>query len=69
MRIRARNQVKDGITNVVHARVGAEVSQNLAPGREIVSVITDKSAKALATREQMEAHAVTKASHVMIETD
>ena len=69
MRISARNQLKSGITKVVHAWVSADVSRDLAPGMEFVSVITDNSARAVAMGERMEAHAVIRASNVMIETD
>jgi len=44
MKISARNQLKGRITKVVHGPVGAEVSLHVAPGVEIVSVITDRSA-------------------------
>ena len=69
MKISARNQLKGRITKVVHGPVGAEVSLHVAPGVEIVSVITDSSARELGLKEGMEVYAVIKASNVMIATD
>jgi molybdopterin-binding protein len=69
MKISARNQLKGRITKVVHGPVGAEVSVHVAPGVEIVSVITDSSARELGLKEGMEVYAVIKASNVMIAID
>jgi molybdopterin-binding protein len=66
MKISARNQLKGRITKIVHGPVGAEVSLHVAPGVEIVSVITESSAKDLGLKDGMEVHAVIKASNVMI---
>ena len=69
MKISARNQLKGRITKVVHGAVGAEISLHVAPGVEIVAVITDSSARELGLKEGMEVYAVIKASNVMIATD
>jgi molybdopterin-binding protein len=69
MKISTRNQLKGRITKVVHGPVGAEVSLHAAPGVEIVSVITDNSARELGLKEGMEVYALIKASNVMIATD
>ena len=69
MKISARNQLKGRITKVVHGPVGAEISLHVAPGVEIVSVITDSSARELGLKEGMEVYAVIKASNVMIAID
>jgi molybdopterin-binding protein len=69
MKISARNQLKGRITKVIHGPVGAEISLHVAPGVEIVSVITDSSARELGLKEGMEVYAVIKASNVMIATD
>ena len=66
MKISARNQLKGRITKIVHGPVGAEVSLHVAPGVEIVSVITESSAKDLGLKDGMEVYAVIKASNVMI---
>jgi molybdopterin-binding protein len=69
MKISARNQLKGKVTKVVHGPVGAEVTLQVAPGVEIVSVITDSSAKALGLKDGMQVYAIIKASNVMIATD
>jgi molybdopterin-binding protein len=69
MKISARNQLKGRITKVIHGPVGAEISLHVAPGVEIVSVITDSSARELGLKEGMEVYAVIKASNVMIAID
>jgi molybdopterin-binding protein len=69
MRISARNRLKGRITKVVHGPVGAEVSVHVAPGVEVVSVITDSSARELGLKEGMEVYAIIKASNVMIGVD
>jgi molybdopterin-binding protein len=69
MKISARNKLKGRITKVVHGPVGAEVSIHVAPNVELVSVITDSSAKELGLKEGVEVYAVIKASNVMIGTD
>jgi len=69
MKISARNQLKGRITRIVHGSVGAEVTVAIAGGAEIVSVITESSARDLALKEGQEVYAVIKASSVMIATD
>jgi molybdopterin-binding protein len=69
MKISARNQLKGRIIKVVHGPVGAEVTLHVAPGVEIVSVITETSAKDLGLKDGMEVYAVIKASSVMIAAD
>ena len=69
MKISARNQLKGRITKIVHGPVGAEVTLHVAPGVELVSVITDTSAKDLGLKDGMEVYAVIKASNVMIAVD
>jgi molybdopterin-binding protein len=69
MKISARNQLKGRITSIVHGPVGAEVTLHVAQGAQIVSVITETSAKDLALKEGQEVYAVIKASNVLIATD
>ena len=68
MKISARNNLKGKISKVVHGPVGAEVTVEVAPGIQIVSVITETSAKDLGLKDGMEVHAIIKASSVMIAT-
>lgn len=69
MKISARNNLKGKISKVVHGPVGAEVTVQVAPGVQIVSVITETSAKDLGLKDGMEVHAIIKASSVIIATD
>jgi molybdopterin-binding protein len=69
MRISARNNLKGKIARIVHGPVGAEVTIHVAPGVEIVSTITDTSARELGLKEGMVVHAIIKASSVMVATD
>jgi molybdopterin-binding protein len=47
MKISARNVLKGKVTNVVNGPVSAEVTIDIAPGIQIVSVISNTSAKNL----------------------
>ena len=69
MKLSARNQLKGKVTKIVHGPVGAEVSINVAPGVDVVSVITDSSARELGLEEGMAVYAIVKASSVMIAVD
>jgi molybdopterin-binding protein len=69
MKISARNQLKGRIVKIVHGPVGAEITLEIAGGAQIVSVITDSSARDLGLREGQDVYAVIKASNVMIATD
>ena len=68
MKISARNQLKGRITKIVHGPVGAEVTLQVAGGVEIVSVITETSARDLGLKEGQDVYAIIKASSVMIAT-
>jgi molybdopterin-binding protein len=69
MKISARNTVKGKITHVVQGPVSAEVILSIAPGIEIVAVISTQSAKALKLKKGKKAYAVIKASSVMVAVD
>ena len=66
MQISARNQLKGKVTKVVHGPVGAEVTIQVAPGIEIVSTITDNSARSLGLEQGKQVYAIIKASNVMV---
>ena len=57
------------VKSVKHGAVNSEVVIQLPGGQEIVSVITKNSAETLGLSADKEAHAVIKASEVMIATD
>ena len=66
MRISARNVLKGRITRVVDGAVNCEVTLEIAPGVEIVSIITRPSVASLGLSVGSDAYAVIKASSVMV---
>ncbi len=66
MRLSARNVLKGRVVKVAHGVVNSEVVLELAPGIEVVAVITRQSAESLELVDGMDAYAVIKASSVMI---
>ena len=66
MQLSARNVLKGTVKSVVHGAVNSEVTLELPGGQELVSIITKSSAERLGLAEGKEAHAVIKASNVMI---
>ena len=65
MKISARNVLKGKVTKVVEGAVNCEVTLEIAPGVEIVSIITKASAASLGLAEGKVASAVIKASNVI----
>lgn len=66
MKISARNVFKGTVKAIKKGSVNAEVVVQIAPGVEIVSIITLESLKTLGLKKGGEAYAVVKASSVMI---
>jgi molybdopterin-binding protein len=69
MKISARNTLKGTIKSLSMGAVNAEVTLEIAPGIEIVSIITKSSVENLGLAEGNEAYAVVKSSEVMIAVD
>jgi molybdopterin-binding protein len=69
MKVSARNTLKGTIKSVTVGAVNVEIALELAPGFEVVSIITKSSAEALGLVAGKEAYAVIKASDVMIAID
>ncbi len=69
MKISARNTIKGKVTNVIQGPVSAEVVLKIAPGIEVVAVISTASAKSLKLKKGKTAYAVIKASSVMVAID
>ena len=69
MKISARNTIKGKIIKVIQGPVSAEVVLSIAPGIEIVAVISANSAKALKLKKGKKAYAIIKASSVMVGVD
>ena len=69
MRLSARNVLKGKITHVKAGAVNTEIVMEVAPGVEVVSIITKESADNLKLAPGKDAYAVIKASNVMIAVD
>jgi molybdopterin-binding protein len=69
MKVSARNSLKATVKKVVPGAVNTEVTLEVAPGVEIVSIITKSSAESLGLSEGKEAYAVIKSSDVMVAVD
>ncbi|MEB3885973.1 molybdopterin-binding protein [Lyngbya sp. CCY1209] len=66
MKLSARNTIKGTVKKLVVGAVNAEVTLEVAPGVEVVSIISKASAESLGLSEGSEAYAVIKASNVML---
>jgi molybdopterin-binding protein len=69
MKLSARNVLKGRISKVVHGAVESEIVLELSPGVEIVSTITKSSAERMNLKAGDVAHAIIKASNVIIGID
>ncbi|NEO98029.1 MAG: transporter [Symploca sp. SIO2E9] len=69
MEISARNTLKGKVVKVVPGSINTEVTIEVAPGIELVSVITKSSAERLALAEGKEAYAVLKSTDVLVAVD
>ncbi|MBW4562307.1 MAG: molybdopterin-binding protein [Mojavia pulchra JT2-VF2] len=69
MEISARNSLKATVKQVVAGSVNTEVTLELAPGVEVVAIITKSSAEKLGLAEGKQAYAVIKASDVIVAVD
>ena len=69
MKLSARNVLKGKVKKVTQGAVNSEIILELAPGIQVVSIITRQSAETLGLAVGSEAYAVVKASNVMIAVD
>lgn len=69
MEVSARNFLKTTVKKVVPGAINTEVTLELAPGVEIVSVITKSSADKLQLSEGKQAYALIKSSDVIVAVD
>ncbi|MDJ0573670.1 MAG: molybdopterin-binding protein [Xenococcaceae cyanobacterium MO_234.B1] len=69
MKLSTRNTLKGTIKKVELGAVNAEITLEIAPGVEVVSVITKSSAERLSLTEGKEAYALIKATDVAIAVD
>jgi molybdopterin-binding protein len=66
MEISARNSIKGSVIKVVPGSVNTEVTLEVAPGVELVAIITKSSAEKLGLVEGKQAYAVIKSSDVIV---
>jgi molybdopterin-binding protein len=69
MEVSTRNFLKTTVKKVVTGSVNTEVTLELAPGVEIVSIITKSSAEKLGLVEGKQAYALIKSSDVIVAVD
>jgi molybdopterin-binding protein len=69
VKISARNILSATVKHVTPGAVDTEVVVELAPGIEVVSIITKQSAEKLRLKPGAKAYAIIKASNVMIGID
>ena len=69
MKLSARNILKGTVKQVTPGAVDTEVTIELSPGVQVVSIITKKSAETLGLKAGKPAYAIVKASNVIIGVD
>ncbi len=69
MKVSARNVLRATVKAVTPGAVDTEVVVELAPGLEMVAIITKQSAEKLGLKPGVKAYAIVKASNVMIGVD
>ncbi|MCB2227300.1 MAG: TOBE domain-containing protein [Desulfarculaceae bacterium] len=69
MKVSARNLIPGKVKEVTVGMVAAEVLVEVAPGVEVVSVITKHSVESLGIKEGAEVKVMVKATSVMLVTD
>jgi molybdopterin-binding protein len=69
MKLSARNLIPGKIKSISNGMVSSEVVIEIAPGVEIVSVITKHSVEAMGLKQGQSVKAMVKASSVMLATD
>lgn len=69
MKVSARNHLKGTVKKIIPGVVNTEVTLEIAPGIEVVSIITKSSADQLHLSLGKEAYMVVKATDVMVGVD
>jgi len=69
MKFSARNVLKGKVTRLEHGAVNSEVTIEIAPGVEVVSIITKRSAEDLGLAQGKDVYAAVKATNVMVAVD
>lgn len=69
MKLSARNRLKGSIKQITPGTLNSEVVLEVAPGVEMVAMITKASRERLGLEVGQEVYAVIKASHIMLGLD
>jgi molybdopterin-binding protein len=69
MQVSARNAIKGKVKKIVPGAVSTEVMLEVAPGIEVVAIITKSSAQGLGLSLGKAVYAVVKATDVMVAVD
>ena len=69
MKLSARNILRGKVRKIEYGTVNTEITLEIAPGVEVVSIITTSSVERLDLFVDKTAYAVIKASSVMVATD
>ncbi|MEO1373992.1 MAG: molybdopterin-binding protein [Cyanobacteria bacterium J06635_10] len=69
MKISARNHLKGTVKKIIPGIVNTEVTLEIAPGVEVVSIITKSSSDQMHLSLGKEAYVVVKATDVMVGVD
>lgn len=69
MKVSARNLIPGKIKEITQGAVNSEVIIEVAPGIEVVSIITKRSVESMGLKVGSVVKAMVKASNVMIVTD
>jgi len=69
MKVSARNLLPGKIKEITQGAVNSEIVIEVAPGIEVVSIITKHSVDNMGLKVGMEVKAMVKASNVMVVTD
>ena len=66
MKLSARNVIAGKVVSITEGAVNVEVTIEVAPEIQVVSIITKQACESLGLKEGMPAYAAIKASNVMI---
>lgn len=69
MQVSARNSLKGTVKKIVPGAINTEVMLEIAPGIEVVAIITKSSAQGLGLAVGMPVYAVIKSTDVMVAVD
>ncbi len=69
MQVSARNAIKGIVKQIVPGAVNTEVVLEIAPGIQVVAIITKSSVEGLSLAEGKHVYAVVKATDVMVAVD